>query len=135
MSASCQEFRLSKINDHGKSQKRKLQLRSSSLVAMKGSKITKEVMYKDIEGITFNVGSKKVEFIIHNSSGDLHYKCKNDEQRKLILMHLLDHVRETRNFVIKDRFYCVRLTDLKPYHNTKKDYEENHTIRMPKDYE
>lgn len=135
MPTSLQEFKLKKINDHGWSQKRTLQLRENSLAAMKGKKVTREIEYRYIDGITFNVGAKKAEFIIHNTTGDLRYRCKNDAQRKIILMHLLDHARETHNLKLKDKFYWVRLEDLKSYHNTKHDYEDNHTIRMPKEYE
>lgn len=135
MSSHYQEFSLYKINDYNRAQKRKLQLRDKSLIAMKGSKIKREVLYKDIDGVTFNIAGKRMEFVFHNNTGDLRYRCKKEDQRRIILMHFLDHVKETHNFVIKDRFYCVRLDDLKAYQNTKKDYEENHTIRIPKDYE
>lgn len=28
-------------------------------------------------GVTFNTNEKNCEFIIHNDTGDLHYKCKD----------------------------------------------------------
>jgi len=135
MSDFNQEFKLRKINDHGRAQKRTLQLRYDKIVAMNRGKPKRAIRYEDISGITFNIESRTPEFILHNPTGDLRYKWKDEFQRKIILMHFLDHATASYNKELKKKFYCVKLEDLKPYQNTKIDYEQDHTIRMPNEAE
>jgi hypothetical protein len=133
MSIYAQEFKLKKINDHGKEQKRTLQIRDDRIVAMKGNKVTRDILFSDITGITFNINGRRSEFVIHNHTGDLRYRCKDEEQRKIIMFHINDHCKEKFPIHAPFEFFVVNLEDLKPYHNTKKNYEEDNTIRIPSD--
>lgn len=96
MSLGIQEFKLKKINDHNKAQRRTLRIQEDRIIAMKKTKPTREIFFRDILGVTFNIAgssgkSHRSQIIIHNPTGDLRYQCKDREQQKLILLHLKDH--------------------------------------------
>lgn len=126
------EFKLKKINDHGKSQNRKLVLEPNMIKAMNGKKVKREFNYEELIGITFN-NKGKFEFILHNSKGDLRYRWKTESERKQIIQHIHEYCEGAFVSSILEKTYWVVQDDLKYYHNTKNDYKKSHHIRIPND--
>jgi hypothetical protein len=128
-----QEFKITKVNDYNKPQTRILQFRDEGIAAMKGKKTQRFIGYEEVIGITFNLCEDNHEFVIHNPTGDLRYRCESEEDLRMKLNYLKDHFED----YLTDRaipFYSVEVSNLLMFHNVKKTYKKKSSLNIPSNH-
>ncbi|CAI2364409.1 unnamed protein product [Moneuplotes crassus] len=117
-----------KVNDKGKSQRRKLRFTEDKMIVIKNKKNERRrTSYRDITGVSFTAASHTPQFVIHNKEGDLRFECEyNEDDPQSDLLVKLRYIHE---FLLQwdpshnVSFFSVKMSDLKIYHNTKKAYK------------